>query len=788
MRYLAGTFVWVRCEDGIWWPARIPEGVSEEEIRAIEPDKDMCVEFFHHPGAFYTVCSSDAHSIQRMHFSAEEKSPLERQFFANSAVQMAVKKACCAYFGSSLNSKSEDDTVVPPPNFLHNTHEQKNFHESVTLAAISSSIRRESAVEKKAGIGTTCTNRRRAPATKDVLASFPSHFTTKEKKDILELMGAIRPSTIRNALQGMNSSPSSSSSSGEHISEVRNCQGSDRLLASTVPTFSSSSSNKSMRISESSRSTLSPLSCTETGNEAFFLESESLTFNRSDFTESGSASFPASLSPSPSSLLDSTHSSPQVALLSDPSSPQSHPLPGSCPEGRSRNKRTQLPRGIVEGNAQEGVAESHRSPSGDIFPVIMNFIPPVSHSVLQVIRSAVLDDASRFVLSPVYRLLDVLGAVNISSQSVRTNFPTPYAVREILKETPINAGTTVSTVYSSRRVLLLPLSCSQDGNYDHQMGWMQPTLLDDIVLEMRIRVNGSEVATPQNWNIAAAKEKKAVKTAPTIDVTSLVMLPPEQSETAHMPQRSLGSEYRSTITQEDIKEEDIFTLEVQFSELPNSEEDNSLLLWDGLIVALYVDTVPLTEIENSIITYYRPPISEQPSALSTTVQEQHPLSSTSRSGKRKREYDHTVLRKGRKISKSKNIIEVQNSTPNPDTASENISLIHVVRGTIGVHCPLTKTPMATPVKSVYCEHLQCMELSAVLLQFIRSNIWNCPLCGEDMRPSSIWVHHQLRLWIQQHSTADLQRIDYIVVNENNTFHAHYTSPRAPPTSSIHLID
>lgn len=787
MQFLPGTFVWVKCEDGIWWPARIPEGVSEEEIRAVEPDKDTCVEFFHHLDSYYTVSCSDILTIQPMHFEPGEQSPSEVQWFANPAVQMAVKKAFKARFGSPLSMTSEEAPRLLSSRALDRSDESKNEPGQGNLVTMECCSGRDCAPDKTMR-GSSGTKIRRVYTADEMMSSLPSHFTSEEKNHIQQLMRAIRSSTIKSALQNMPSPPplSAPSCNGRRRLPHPPCDTSSPLSClclASLPQWA-----PSCRTPEDSLAGVHSLTSTTTGSGA--LQPQLATETVSTVHSPESYCIPSSARFDSSSLLGSAYSFSPKVLAADSPRQQITDSFKTIPERAGKIAKEILEASEEEDDRAHGEAmENHLPLAEDMCPLVMHYVPPVSRSVLQVVRSAVLDDSSRFVLSPVYRLLDVLGAVNVSSQSLTTNFPTPYAVRQVLKESNNTHENSLLNVCPTRRVLLFPLSCTEDGEYDHQMGWMQPTLLDNIVLEMRMRVNGSEVTTPQNWNIAAAKEKKAVRTAPTLDVTSLVMAVAEKNGEIH-EDRSERTNYAGTTIQETLKEEDVFTLEVQFPVLPPSEEDNSLLLWEGLIVAIYVDTVPLVEIENRIIAYYRPPLSDPPSSPLTHIPESIPSfpPSDKKRRKRTRAPNSSTQHGGKHLHPLNATNETEDSAASLENPSASVGPIHVVRGTIGVHCPLTSTPMKTPVKGIYCEHLQCMELSAVLRQFTRSNIWNCPLCGEDMRPTAIWVHHRLRWWIAQRSLQELQRIEYVVENENNILVPHYSTPRAPSPGSMLLID
>lgn len=174
------------------------------------------------------------------------------------------------------------------------------------------------------------------------------------------------------------------------------------------------------------------------------------------------------------------------------------------------------------------------------------------------LRSEVFEDSRRFVLSPKYRFIDVLGAVSVENRSIVCNFPSPEAVREV------PAG----GFASNRRVLLLPLT----EDYDFTSGWMQPVEVDGKVLSMELSVDTMRVPIPPNWHLPSGRESTAVKTAPVADITSIVM----------------------------DSSADIFTVGVTFSHIPSDT-----VLWSGIVVCVFAEEVPLDDLAVQITNNYQ---------------------------------------------------------------------------------------------------------------------------------------------------------------------------------------
>lgn len=284
------------------------------------------------------------------------------------------------------------------------------------------------------------------------------------------------------------------------------------------------------------------------------------------------------------------------------------------------------------------------------------FVPAARRRVIEVLRHEVFENTAKFVLSPVYNLIEVMGAVAVENQSLATTLPSPRALRE----TPTNGFS------HQRRVLLVPLT----EDYDHRTGWMVPTEMDGVSLSMSLFVNDTLVAVPPNWQLSPAKEAAAIKTAVSVDITDLVLDDPK----------------------------DLFSLQVVFS---GDVEENEM--WRGIIVCVFVEEVGLARLGERIAENYR----------------------------------------------------------SPSNARRHRGPVDITEASVKLQCPITTLTMEIPVRGAACEHLQCMELAAVLMQCTRQNVWNCPLCGAAMKPEDICVNHRLAEWISSHP-QQLSRVEYVV--------------------------
>ncbi|RNF06974.1 lorien protein [Trypanosoma conorhini] len=180
-------------------------------------------------------------------------------------------------------------------------------------------------------------------------------------------------------------------------------------------------------------------------------------------------------------------------------------------------------------------------------------------SALDMLRKEVFENKERFVLSPLYRYLDLLGAVAVDGVSVETTLPTPRALHEVPEE----------GLLESRRVLLVALSAS---SFEHTVGWMVPFEYEGTTIAMTLSVNGTAVETPCNCSLPSGKEAVAVKTATVADITTHLL------------------------------HKDLFSLAVGFT---GQIEDAAL--WKGVIAAVYVDLVDIEALADRIVSNYKMP-------------------------------------------------------------------------------------------------------------------------------------------------------------------------------------
>ncbi|GET90963.1 hypothetical protein, conserved [Leishmania tarentolae] len=321
------------------------------------------------------------------------------------------------------------------------------------------------------------------------------------------------------------------------------------------------------------------------------------------------------------------------------------------------------------------------------------FVRPARRHVLEVLRHEVFENPSRFVLSPVYQFVDMLGAVVVENSSLTTTLPAPHT----LQERPAEGFS------PQRRVLLVPLT----EDYEHTTGWMVPMVLEGAQLAMSLCVNGTPVSTPPNWRLSPAKEAAAVKTAIAVDITPLV-LPIEG---------------------------DFFSLQVIFS-----GDVTEVEMWRGVIACVLVEEVGLAHLGERIVSTYR-------------------------------------KRRAPVICRS------------PSLSFGKRGAVAITEASVKIQCPITTLTMEIPVRSVYCEHLQCMELAAVLIQCARQSVWNCPLCSAAMKPEDIIVNYRLKDWIALHSQQAVAQVEYVVETElGQPLKIAYKTERPEQHDTIEVVD
>ncbi|KPA83497.1 lorien protein [Leptomonas pyrrhocoris] len=596
MRFPPGTQVWVRCDDSVWWPAKVKE--MDAEMRAfLSADEDCCVEFYHSPGELYPLVSSDDSRVCVFHAQPQARTAEEEEWLANEEVKTAASKAVRDHQWREGMHPSPGPPPLPQPASL--------------------------------------------PVTAAVAAPTPTPtatpFSAAELRNIQALLGAVGPeisSRLRQQLQHARVSVASRGVQKKEASE-RKSRKRQRAVPNTLPSPFSSA------VQQWRHDVVMPL--------------------------------PVRSPPLPPLTSSATLGASTGAAAPDRSnweaSPRSYP---STPSDFPR-----VPAG-----------EDSDSDGSDALP----FVPAARRHVLEVLRHEVFDNPARFVLSPVFHFVELLGAVAVENRSLTTTLPSPRAVRE----TPANGFS------PHRRVLLVPLT----EDYDHTTGWMVPMELDGVSLSMSLYIDGALVPLPPNWQLSPAKEASAVKTAVTMDVTDAV----------------LGAT------------RDLFSLSVVFS-----GDVEAMEMWRGVIACVLVEDIGLSRLGERIVSTYRKPR----------------LTSASRS---------------------------------PSHTRGDRSLVDITEASVKVQCPITTLTMEIPVRSVYCEHLQCMELAAVLIQSVRQNVWNCPLCNAAMKPEDICVNYRLKDWIASHP-QQLSRVEFVVETTAGTpLKVVYRAAKERDDAAVEVVD
>ncbi|CBZ29031.1 hypothetical protein, conserved,lorien protein [Leishmania mexicana MHOM/GT/2001/U1103] len=125
----------------------------------------------------------------------------------------------------------------------------------------------------------------------------------------------------------------------------------------------------------------------------------------------------------------------------------------------------------------------------------------------------------------------------------------------------------------------------------------------------------------------------------------------------------------------------------------------------------------------------------------------------------------------------------------PPSSCGERGVVAIMEASVKIQCPITTLTMEIPVRSMYCEHLQCMELAAVLIQCARQNVWNCPLCSAAMKPEDIIVNYRLRDWIASHSQEVVAQVEYVVETElGRPLKIVYKAARPEQHATIEVID
>nr|CCC48629.1 conserved hypothetical protein [Trypanosoma vivax Y486] len=230
------------------------------------------------------------------------------------------------------------------------------------------------------------------------------------------------------------------------------------------------------------------------------------------------------------------------------SSTEDAPIVADAPSGSALGRKSSS-RTTTSQRRQRKVAKSE-----SVIEAEVAYREPLDPAKLDALRLGVFESSDRFVLSPVYRYLDVLGGVEVEGNCVKTTLPSPLAFHE-----EPSGG-----FPPTQRVLLVPLKNLSHGHID---GWMQPFEYEGNQISMVLSVNGETVAMPSGTSLPSGREKDAVRTAPVVDVTDHVM------------------------------HGELFSLRVSFTGFIDDAK-----LWEGIIVAVHVEHMDMDVLVNQIMS------------------------------------------------------------------------------------------------------------------------------------------------------------------------------------------
>lgn len=93
--------------------------------------------------------------------------------------------------------------------------------------------------------------------------------------------------------------------------------------------------------------------------------------------------------------------------------------------------------------------------------------------------------------------------------------------------------------------------------------------------------------------------------------------------------------------------------------------------------------------------------------------------------------------------------------------------IVVATSSLSLRCPLTYARMKQPVRSIYCDHIQCFDGPSFLSMQQRIPLWQCPVCSAYIDQHSLAVSDYITEILK--STSD--SVDSVILNPDGLWHA-----------------
>lgn len=85
--------------------------------------------------------------------------------------------------------------------------------------------------------------------------------------------------------------------------------------------------------------------------------------------------------------------------------------------------------------------------------------------------------------------------------------------------------------------------------------------------------------------------------------------------------------------------------------------------------------------------------------------------------------------------------------------------VQAISTVLSLKCPLSYCRITVPVRSMYCDHIECFDASSFLLLQQQATTWTCPICNKALQYSALAVDDYLLEILRKTAAYDIDEIE-----------------------------
>lgn len=85
--------------------------------------------------------------------------------------------------------------------------------------------------------------------------------------------------------------------------------------------------------------------------------------------------------------------------------------------------------------------------------------------------------------------------------------------------------------------------------------------------------------------------------------------------------------------------------------------------------------------------------------------------------------------------------------------------VQTISTVLSLKCPLSYCRITIPVRSMYCDHIECFDASSFLMLQQQATTWTCPICNKSLKFDMLAVDEYLYEILQKTSSYDIDEIE-----------------------------